>query len=469
MKSYGLPHYSVNTSNLALFVTDRIFYHKSLGPEIDLSISYNSLANASGMFGNKWIFSYESFIVLGKNKLDIISPSGKVTSFFKVSVDENTTGWQAPEGCFDTLEEHDRFLRYYRKDDRLHFLYDKGSGKDECRLSAIADQNENKIRLEYQPDGKIYKLINAVGREIVLDYHEGGWCRSFSLQDGRTATFGYDLYGNLIKTMDFAGIVSTYQYDTEGYLRIMSVGRKKRTTQFSYLDHGKFKTLETITDAKGHQKKYEVTSIEPRIIKVTYPEGNSTLYQSQNGLTERITDALGNYSTTQYDNGKPILFRDKRGFETSYTYDKRWNLVKIGYPDNRIFRYAYDDEDRLIKETDPLSYQKIYSYDKKGNLTNIISPSGIEFTFRYDKKGQQTEILRTGDFKVSLAYDLNGNLVSVVNSDGVMAKLSYDENGYRLTEAADENGNVYRYHYDANNRVTFTTNPDGSSIKMVYD
>ncbi len=469
MKLFGLPHYSVNTINLGLFVTDRVFYHKGLGPAVDLTISYNSLANASGMFGCKWIFAYESLIVQGENKLNIISASGKVTSFNRVSVDENTTGWQTPEGCFDTLEEHDGFWRYFRKADRLCFFYHKSSGEDVCRLSAIADHNQNTVRLEYQSDGKIYKIIDAVGREIIFDYHEGGWCRSFSLQDGRTATFEYDLNGNLIKTIDFAGIVSAYQYDNEGYLRTMSVGKKKRTTQFSYVDHGKFKTLETITDTKGHQTTYEVTSLEPRIIKVTFPEGNTTLYQSNNGLTERITDALGNYSSTQYDDGKPILFCDKRGNETSYAYDRRGNLVKIFYPDNRLYQLDYDNENRLVRVTDPLAYQTVFVYDNTGNLTNTLTPSGIEITYCYDRKGQLIKILKTGDYKISLAHDSLGNLVSVENSDGITEKLIYDSYGYRLIETTDDHGNTYRYDYDANNRVTITTNPDGSSIKRIYD
>ncbi len=469
MKSFGLPHYFVNTINLGLFVTDRVFYHKGLGPAVDLTISYNSLANASGMFGNKWIFSYEGLIMQGENKLDLFSASGKVTSFKRVSVDENTTGWQALEGCFDTLEEHDGFWCYFSKDDRLRFFYNKAPGKDESRLSAIADQNENTVRLEYQTDGKIYKLIDAVGREIVFDYYEGGGCRSFSLQDGRTATFEYDLNGDLIKTIDFAGILSTYQYDTEGYLRTMSVGRKKRTTQFSYLDHGNFKTLASITDAKGHQTTYEVASLDPRMIKVTHPEGNTTLYQSNNGLTERITDALGNYSSTQYDNGKPILFRDKRGNETSYAYDWRGNLIKIFYPDNRLYQLEYDDEDRLVKVIDPSANQTVFAYDNKGNLTKTLTPSGIDIKYYYDGKGQLIKILKTGGFKISLAYDFLGNLVSVENSDGIKEKLTYDSYGYRLTEITDDHGNTYRYDYDANNRVTFTNNPDGSSVKRVYD
>ncbi len=469
MKSFGLPQYMVNTINLGLFVTDRIFYHKGLGPAVDLTISYNSLPDASGMFGNKWIFTHESLIAQDTGRVNVIKASGQVIVFDLPGSGTRPGVAHAPRGCFDRLHDHGDYWLFYSKDSRLQFRYDKEPHDGISRLSAIIDRNGNTMRIEHASDGKIDKIIDAVGRGIEFQYHDRGLCRSFSLQDGRTAFFEYDPSGNLIKTTDLAGIFTHYQYDSEGYLVKMSVGRKSRTTHFSYLNRGNFKTITTVVNALGQTKTYELTSLDPRIVKVTFPEGNTTLYQSKNGQTERITDALGDFSATEYENGKPVLYRDKRGNETKYDYDARGNLVRIKYPQDRLYQYVYDQEDRLIKETDPLSQVITHTYDVKGNLVKTIYPSQRALIFNYNEQGQPVEILGSGNRKVSLAYDPYGNLVSTENNEGVKASQAYDELGYRIIAMSNTEDNTYRYAYDANDRVTFFTNPDGSSVKMAYD
>ncbi len=469
MKKFGLPHYSVNTINLGLFITDCVFYHKGLGPETDLSISYNSLANTSGLFGRKWIFSYESIAVRDGNRLKVISPSGKVTTFQLLPTGKGSALWQAPQGCFDSLVEQENYWHYFNQDNRLSYCYQKNAGKVESQLIAITDQNGNTARIEYQSDGKIHKLFDAVGREIVFAYHDGGWCRSFSLEDGRSATFEYDSVGHLIKTTDFAGIRTLYEYDREGYLLRMCVGRKKRTTNFYYLNRSNFRTVESIVDAMGNKTTYELTSLNPRTVRITHPEGNTTSYQSQNGLTEKVTDSLGFYTSTQYENGQPVRFRDKRGFETAYAYDARGNQVEICYPGNRRYRYEYDLEDRLVKRTDPLSHSQQFEYDENGNLIKMISPSGKEVVYRYNEKGQITEVQGEGDVKFYFEHDSFGNIVRTSNTDGLNIITTYDALGYRLMSSTDENGNTHRFDYDANNRLTFVTNPDGSHSKNIYD
>lgn len=469
MKSFGLPKYMVNTINLGLFVTDRIFFHKGLGPAVDMTISYNSLPNAAGMFGNKWIFKYESLIAEDKGSVNVIKASGQEISFETPESGTWPREAHAPGGCYDRLHDHGNYWLFYSKDSQLQFRYEKESLNGICRLAAIIDRNGNALKIEHGSEGKIAKITDAVGRGIEFKYHDRGFCRSFTLQDGRTALFDYDHFGNLIKTTDLAGILTQYQYDSEGYLIKMSVGRKSRTTHFSYQNRGNFNTIAAVMNPLGQRKTYELTSLDPRIVKVTFPEGNTTLYQSKNGQTERITDALGDFSSTQYDNGKPVLYRDKRGNETTYDYDTRGNLIRVKYPQDRLYQFVYDQEDHLIKEIDPLSQVITYTYDNKGNLVKIIYPSQRTLIYNFNERGQPFEILDSGNRKVSLTYDHYGNLVGTENNEGVKVSHAYDEFGYRIIAMANNEDNTYRYAYDANDRVTSFTNPDGSSVKMAYD
>ncbi|WP_028307955.1 RHS repeat-associated core domain-containing protein [Desulfitibacter alkalitolerans] len=469
MSTFGLPKYMINTAALGLYVTDRKFYHKGLGPAIDISFNYNSQAGSNSSFGYKWSFAYESYIELSENRVVLTRGSGQKLEFTMPEMSQHPIKTIPPEGRFDKLTDYGDYWLYQEKGSKELYRYDKVPGTVYSMLTAHMDTHGNAIMVHYNKDGTIKAITDAAGREIIFTYNAQGYCSSFSLPDGRRADFSYNDKGFMVKSINFEGIEADYQYDADGYMVQMIIGKGRRTTTFKYTERGSHKTISAVTDARGNTTTYEVTSLNPRIVKMVNSEGVITFFQSKDGLTERITDAEGSYSATSYEKGLPVSFRDKRGNITRYQYDPRGNLLSVTDPLNNVTRYGYDERDNLITETNAQGHSKTYIYDDKDNLVKIITPSGNESIFEYDEKGQLTRVKVEGSREVIFIHDKYGNVEKITSAQGATSTYNYLPDGYTRKSITDTMGNVHLYEYDKNNREKKYIFPDGGTIINEYD
>ena len=471
----GLPNYWVNTANLNLYIVDTVYSYQGLGPGITLRLSYNSAPGNPGMFGRNWRFSYDSVIQQLPDRFLLWKGSGQRLSFRsgarRGGQDPNTPQEAVSlEGGRDRLFDYGAFLLLVESESRLRYTYDKSPRTAWARLSAIIDQNENAVRLAYNPDGTLHSVTDAAGRFTSFIYDATYRCVGFFLPDGRQAKYAYDGQGNLTQAVDLLGTIACYEYDQRNSLARMIVGHDQKTTTFTYQDRGQGQYLAGVTDAGGNITRYELLSVAPRQVRVTDPEGQPTSYYSTpQGHTERVMDPLGNTVTTGYANGLPVSFTNPNGQTAYLEYDAQGNRVRMIDALGSAWASTYDEYGRRTSETDPLGARWQYAYDGRGNLVRTVSPEGRTLSVEVDAKGQVISIGDGANQRVRFSYDAFGKVVSRSEPTGSTAQMTYDSAGMRLAAYTDARGATTHYEYDPNDRLTRSVYPDGSSRSFAYD
>ena len=488
----GLPRFWVNTSTLNLVIEDTDFVYKGLGPDINLTRTYNLNPGQSGMFGNGWRFRYDSEIAVTCNGGWLKKGSGQqlfytgetcpVTPSYPIT----TT---APPGNPDSLALagpdiwllEDKETRWtYRYD----FVKDLETGTDPLsfktlQLTSITDQNGNQVQVVLNADATINYLQDAAGRRTTFTYDANRRCTRMVTPNGEQATYAYDARGNLVSSTDLLGNLTTYAYDAGNYMTSMTVGNK--TTRFAYSGTGREKKLASVTDALGHVTTYSAAaSGMDNVVSVRDPEGKITKFTSHDGKNTRIVDplqyeALKGYAPTalnSYTTGLKTDITDRRGVPTSLVYDARNNLTATSIPQGIKRAFTYDLADNPVSKTvahwgNSQTWQ--YAYDAKRNLTQITSPSLKQTVRTFDAKGQITSLRNANGKTFSFEHDAFGNPVKVTDPLGNTIQLTYDPWGINVTGVTDALGNTSHLEYDANRRLTKVIHPDNAAMTLTYD
>jgi YD repeat-containing protein len=99
-------------------------------------------------------------------------------------------------------------------------------------------------------------------------------------------------------------------------------------------------------------------------------------YDSMDRLLTRTTPfGPSRFDTRGYDaNGNLTSFTDRRGMNSTFSYDALDRLATETYTDNTVTR-VYDANGRLVKAADN-SGSTLFAYDAAGRLTQTINPVG---------------------------------------------------------------------------------------------
>ena len=168
----------------------------------------------------------------------------------------------------------------------------------------------------------------------------------------------------------------------------------------------------------------------------------------QLGNLTRITDALGNVKTMQYDAlSRKIYMDDPDRGEMHYVYDDVSNLLQTTDAKGQTIRWNYDAANRKLTEQwsqSDGSFKIAFTWHYDADLT-LLHPDA------HNTLGQVTYIEDdTGG--VYFSYDARGNVagrIRIFTTEG----LSF----------------VTRYAYDAQDRLSELTYPDGFIVSYVYN
>ncbi|HEY8356717.1 MAG TPA: hypothetical protein VIL30_04570, partial [Ramlibacter sp.] len=265
---------------------------------------------------------------------------------------------------------------------------------------------------------------------------------------GRTTGIAIDVKGNL-RELNIAGEKTTYDYDGQGR-KIREANGLGQVTTYTY-------------DTAGNELTRTVSkSVNAQTVTFT----TSRKYDSENRLVEE-TDALGGKRTTTYDAaGKVATQTDSMGRITSYAYDANARLVKTTHPDGTSESVAYDPEGNETSRTDRQGRTTRFTYDALNRLERTDHPDGSFEATAYDAAGRvQSTTDRRGN-KSTFEYDGAGRQTASVDATGRRTQQTFDENGNRKTVTVD--GRTTNFEYDALNRLTKTTWPDGGTHVTTY-
>ena len=292
---------------------------------------------------------------------------------------------------------------------------------------------------------------------------------------GRSTSIGIDTKGNL-KTLNVAGIASTYDHDTLGR-RIKETDGTGAVTTYTFDANGNELTRTVTRTVNGVARTETTASVhdaENRLIQQTDPTGavTRTTYNSAGKPTTQ-TDALGRVTKYSYDaNARPIKTEHPDGTAESTEYDANGNEVTRINRQGRTTRMVYDELDRPVQTTHPDGTSTATEYDAAGRVTASVDASGARTRNEHDAAGRITAVIETSGRRTEYAYDANGNRTRVTVAAGTPQARStlttYDALN-RATRIEQPDASVHTVVYRADGRKQSETDPRGVVSTYGYD
>lgn len=298
------------------------------------------------------------------------------------------------------------------------------------RVNTVKDARNNTTTFQYNTAGDLTRVTDPLTRQTNFTFDTTGRCTGSTDQRGKAKTFQYDNNDRLTTTQFTSAPGSPTRantYDAFGQTRTTN-----ESGQLFKLDRNDFGFVTKMTDPLGN---FATTEYDP--------SNNPTL----------ITDALGRGLKTSYDaKNRPLVSTDATGKAVTRAYDEDGNLTTLTDKRKGATSFTYDAANRLSTTTDPLGRTVTNTRDALGRITTVTNARGQQIRFTYDNDGRVTrkEYLETegGSFATEASYvlDANGN----------------------VTSQADDWGTTTRV-FDANNRVTSISYPDGKQATFTYN
>ena len=342
-------------------------------------------------------------------------------------------------------------------------------------LSAIEDNNGNKLNLNRTINSKEISISDASGRKFSLsDYQainapDGSDVKYYSqkeITDPNGNKLKYTTkQDKYIEVKDQAGVIlGKYEYNnnTTDFTLV-----KSNDNKIEYYSNGR---LKQITYKNGSWIKYTYTDSEKTYTTLTSSgETTKTVYNDAFYPVE-YTDESGTKTEYTYDNHYRVKTEKSGDETTTYTYDSKGNVLSYitGNEKNNTY-YTYDSNKRVIREQIGNDYT-YYTYDSKGN--NLVIA-----TLKKDYKGEAPELYDsslTCFDTTTYTYDSKGRVISEVYSKGGSVAYEYDSRGNvtKETNVTVENDKtkttVTTYTYDDMGNL-LTTQSEGDSATYVYD
>ncbi|WAL73012.1 HNH/endonuclease VII fold putative polymorphic toxin [Kitasatospora sp. YST-16] len=355
-------------------------------------------------------------------------------------------------------------------------------------LAARTTPDGARVTFTHDADMRLTTVTDGLGRTWHYDYDAAGRVIGERDYQGRTLTYRLDAAGQVTAVTDPLGTVTEYFYDLIGHLVRKNAGG--RETTYAY-------------DGSGHLVRAE--NADATVTRTVDALGN-LLEETVNGRTLRITrDVLGrrtsrttptgHFGIWTYDgagratalntpDGSIAFDYDQAGRETHRTFYRRLVLTSEWDSRHRMTGQSARTADRTLQ-------QRTYAYRTDSSLAAVDDLLGGPRTFDLDPVGRVTAV-RGAEWEESYAYDTAGNITRAswpatattrsaagertysgtrISTSGRTA-FEYDAAGrttVRRVARSSRNPDVWHYAWDAEDRLTEVTTPDGSRRQYRYD
>ena len=207
--------------------------------------------------------------------------------------------------------------------------------------------------------------------------------------------------------------------------------------------------------------------------------GAATTYAYTNGMIVRETDALGFFSSNEWDSARNLITRmDKRGVVTRLVYDSKGNATNTwligdvtgsGGAVTSITWCTYTTNNLLATKTTPRGNVTRYYYDYNRNLTTQ------EWCYADSDPWVPTNnaVYRRDTFLYNAQGRLTNQTLAAGTPEAVTTAFVYDSDG-NLTQSRLDPGQgqqviVFNYTVDSRGWVTRKTDPTGAYSTFDHD
>ena len=459
-----IAYYNLSNTNKALGV-----YTES---NTDFSFSYNGIDFGYTRIYNSadknWFESIHSKVLVTDSRLEVTLPDGSKYPMIRK----------------DSTTYVDELNGYTLTKTNNNYIFDDGTYKyyfaikvlnSVAYLSAIEDNNGNKLNLNRTTNSNEISISDASGRKFSLsDYQainapDGSDVKYYSqkeITDPNGNKLKYTTkQDKYIEIKDQAGVIlGKYEYtnNTTDFTLV-----KSNDNKIEYYSNGR---LKQITYKNGSWIKYTYNDDSMNYTTLTSSgETTKTVYNDA-FLPVEYTDESGTKTEYTYDNHYRVKTEKSGDETTTYTYDSKGNVISyVTSNEKNNTYYTYNSSGKVVREKSGNDYT-YYTYDSKGNVTVLA-------TLKKDFKGEIPKIYDsslTCFDTLSYTYDNKGRVAKEENSDGSSVSYEYDVSGNvtKETNVTVENDKtkttVTTYTYDDMGNL-LTTQSEGDSATYVYD
>ena len=348
----------------------------------------------------------------------------------------------------------------------------------------------------YDPDGRLYRTVDAQGKETVFTHNVAGRTETIKDRAGNITSYTYDTRGNVTETSlpDGTHMTTGYHVWSDGR---MSELKEVETVTGLFSDGAGGLVQKTLTTRYAYEDAGVPPVNDGLLCKVTDPLGHSTYFAyDPRGNVLTVTDPLGHTTTNAYYPGTTLLqsTTDAEGNTTGFTYDAHGLLdhetrtvtvtdaAGATAAQTLVTDYDYDASGYLTKMTDARGHVTTYDNDVHGNrfferttrtFNGAAVPVVTEHAYDADDRLVKTwdaEHPRGGGFNPSseTVYDENGKPSVVYDALRRMTQMTYSTRGeLQTTSYAD--GTSTSATYDADGRREFSYDRRGKAMQTVYD
>ncbi|MBL0385943.1 DNRLRE domain-containing protein [Tumebacillus sp. ITR2] len=313
------------------------------------------------------------------------------------------------------------------------------------------------------------------------------------LEFGNAFTFyEYDNAGHQTKITSPSGTVVSYTYDTASDTK---TGKTSGTNQTFAYGYDARNMLTKVTDPLQGVTSYTYNPAGD-VTSITDPRKNTTtITYNELGRQASTTDPLNNKTTFDFDkNGNTTLQNNPNGTTIGFTYNESREHTQIAYNGTPQYTFTYDPFGNQTSFTDASGVSSTFAYntntlrtqEKRGSTTvnygynpngqttsievNAATTSTTSFT--YNTLKQMLTIARNGSNVSRFVYDDQGNPISTIRVNGMITTREFDTSNRLLNlKTYKPDGTpleAYAYSFDANNSITGITTDKGA-VSYQYD
>ncbi len=409
-------------------------------------------------------------------------------SIFPPQAPTTTETWYPAPGNFTELVIEDGIPRWRSPAGMLAVFYADG------RWNYMEDRNGNRLTAVYS-GGRVARLDHSNGDQVSIEYNAQGRVSRMTGPTGEQTTFTYDAAGEHLLTVSTAQGTITYSY-TDG-------GPAAQHT-LAQIDFGDGTHLNFQYDAQGRlTRQYRGGTVAVDDLTISYDSaggltftdatGSATLWADHQGLYHRVVGPEGFTTVNDFDRNRQLIRQQLPLGATAYFGYDAWGnrtlavdalgaQVSLGYdtgvglphrllaaanPAGRVTQYSYDSAANLLSLTYPDGGRATLAYDTHGRVTQVTNARGQTVAFAYTAKDLLQQKTLPGGVQITYTYDAHRNLLSATGPMGATA-FQYDA-ADRLTKVTYPNGLWLAFTYDAGGRRTRMAEKGGYQMNYAYD
>ncbi|MFE5481360.1 putative T7SS-secreted protein [Streptomyces sp. NPDC056527] len=336
------------------------------------------------------------------------------------------------------------------------------------RLTQVTNPQGLTWDYRYDPAGRVTAETDFDDRTLTYGYDGAGRLASRTNALGQTVRFEHNELGQIVRK-DAAGLVTTYEYDIFDELAAATAPEATLTRLRDR--HGRL-VSETVN---GRTMSFAYDEVGRRVERTT-PSGSVSTWSY---------DAAGR-RTELTSSGRALAFaHDALGRETSRhigdfaaltsSFDTMGRLTDqevTGGSGHRLQRraYTYRADGGLVGMTDDLSGPRRFDLDAAGRVTAVHANDWTE-RYAYDEAGNQTKASWPPTHPAHSSTGTRAYQGTRITHAGSV-RYEHDAQGrivLRRKTRLSRKPDTWRYAWDAEDRLTSVTTPDGTVWRYAYD